>query len=229
MLSFIRILFLAVLIPLAVPASSAFTQDSLAHWIKTCSPFDFVLIDVRDPGELESTGVIGSDRCKPYNLSLNQGTLSQNVSKLDKIQNIIIYCRSGSRASSAVSTLKSQGYTNVLNAGGIATWKDQSLLISATLIKLVNNLPEASMTATNQCQTSIAKVEYTATTSSQNSRPVLMVFNNEKLLPSGFLFDLSGKKAAGTIVNSTNGTAVSSALFVFTNKNNQAFQSNKNR
>jgi len=36
-----------------------------------------------------------------------------------KDQKIILYCRSGKRAGKALIVLKEEGYTNVINAGGI--------------------------------------------------------------------------------------------------------------
>lgn len=208
----IKVILLTASVILTAFSSPLFTQETLALWIKTCPDSDFVLIDIRDPNELESTGIIGSDRCYPYNLSSNQGILSENISRLSKNQYIVLYCRTGSRASSATATLKQQGYKHVLNAGGITTWKDRSLLLSATKVKPLSTLPEPSMTVTNDCQTSVVKIEGKPV-SSQISGPALLFFDKSKKLPSGYLFDITGRKTVGFISNHDT-RSISAGLFL---------------
>ncbi|MBN1604689.1 MAG: rhodanese-like domain-containing protein [Chitinispirillaceae bacterium] len=213
----IKVVLLAASVYSMALSSPLFTQKTLALWIKACPDSDFVLIDIRDPYELESTGVIGSDKCLPYNLSSNQGILSRNISRLSKNQYIVLYCHTGSRASSAAATLKQQGYKHVLNAGGITTWEDQSLLLSATRVKPLSTLPEPSMTATNECQTSVVKI-VNKPVSSQISRSAVLVFDKDKVLPSGYFFDITGRKTVVTPIYNNDTRSVSAGLFLFISK-----------
>lgn len=49
---------------------------------------------------------------------------AQKVQSLDPEALILVYCRSGNRSASAVSTLKAQGFKNAYNlSGGYNTWK----------------------------------------------------------------------------------------------------------
>ncbi len=43
----------------------------------------------------------------------------------DKTAPIFVYCLSGARSARAVSALKSMGYTNVKNIGGISSYSGQ--------------------------------------------------------------------------------------------------------
>lgn len=71
-----------------------------------------IILDVRSSGEYSGGHVKGS-----INIPLDQ--LSKNLSKLkDKNKPIITVCASGMRSASAKSILKSNGYTQVYNAGG---------------------------------------------------------------------------------------------------------------
>nr|WP_319487291.1 rhodanese-like domain-containing protein [uncultured Caproiciproducens sp.] len=78
---------------------------------------DILLLDVRTPEEYSETHIPGSKL-----VPLNQ--LGREISKVapDKEQEIIVYCLSGARASSACSQLSSMGYTNISNMGGIRSW-----------------------------------------------------------------------------------------------------------
>jgi phage shock protein E len=77
---------------------------------------DFFLVDVRTPGEYE-TGHI------PTALLIPVDTIADNLPTEDKDALIIVYCKSGSRAGSALNTLKGLGYSNVYNFGGVGNWK----------------------------------------------------------------------------------------------------------
>lgn len=53
------------------------------------------------------------------------GAFATNIAKAcpDKAQRIFIICESGARASSAVSFMKREGYTDVHNIGGMGSWR----------------------------------------------------------------------------------------------------------
>jgi rhodanese-related sulfurtransferase len=124
------------------------SQDTLANWLKTNPPFDFVLIDVRTASEVASSGMIGNERCKPYNIAWTDD-FKKYAPSLLKQQHIVIYCQSGNRAGQAASYLESLGYENVYNAGGFGTWasRDASLKLKISDTMAVSQLPAISMKA----------------------------------------------------------------------------------
>ena len=72
-----------------------------------------VLLDVRTAEEYRQGHIEGS-----LNIPLqNMQAVKSSIPALDKP--IYVHCLSGSRSAQAVSVLKSMGYTNVTNIGGI--------------------------------------------------------------------------------------------------------------
>jgi rhodanese-related sulfurtransferase len=120
------------------------SQDSLAFWLQTAPPFDFILIDARDTNEI--TTMIGNINCKPYNLPWNS-SFKQLSNNLPKEQHIIIYCQSGNRAGKASSYLDSLGFRYVYNAGGYSDWKNRysELIVTLSDALPVSLLPMPSM------------------------------------------------------------------------------------
>ena len=80
---------------------------------------DFQLIDVRESNERAFTN-IGGDH-------ISMGSIIQNLDKIRKDQDVIIYCRSGSRSAQVVNFLEmNHGFNNLFNLkGGILAWADQ--------------------------------------------------------------------------------------------------------
>ena len=76
-----------------------------------------VLLDVRTPDEYRNVRIPGS-KLVPV------GQIHSKIEKVvpDKAAEIIVYCQSGMRASTASAQLESMGYTNVRNLGGIISW-----------------------------------------------------------------------------------------------------------
>jgi phage shock protein E len=79
------------------------------------------VLDVRNATEIAADGKIDHVRyvqsaCTPDAAPELEG----NASKLlpEKIATVVVYCKSGRRAYKAMQVLESQGYINVLNAGG---------------------------------------------------------------------------------------------------------------
>ena len=78
---------------------------------------DAVLLDVRTPGEYQDGHIPGSK-------NLDVGSIRNAGSVIrDKQTPLFVYCYSGSRSARAISVLKSMGYTNVNNIGGINAWR----------------------------------------------------------------------------------------------------------
>ncbi|MBP6432890.1 MAG: rhodanese-like domain-containing protein [Ferruginibacter sp.] len=77
------------------------------------------LVDVRSKAEYESGHVKGS-----ANIPLDQ--IQQHIGKFKNKKNVVVFCRSGMRASQAKSILQQNGISNVVNAG---TWQKVNNLL----------------------------------------------------------------------------------------------------
>ena len=79
---------------------------------------DFQLIDIREQNEREYTN-IGGDH-------ITMGSVMQNLDKIDKEKDVVIYCRSGSRSAQVINFLEmNHGFENLYNLkGGILAWAD---------------------------------------------------------------------------------------------------------
>jgi phage shock protein E len=71
------------------------------------------IIDVRSPGEF-------ADEAYPGAVNIPLNVLPAKVAELGpKDKPIVLYCASGARSASAARFLKQEGFTDVVNAGGI--------------------------------------------------------------------------------------------------------------
>ena len=73
-----------------------------------------VLLDVRSPEEYASGYLQGA-------LNIPHDRIEAEIAAVapDKSAQVILYCRSGRRANTALETLRAMGYTNVSNYGGL--------------------------------------------------------------------------------------------------------------
>jgi rhodanese-related sulfurtransferase len=124
------------------PSVNTLDQETLKNYLEQGSPFDFILIDIREPEEI--TAAIGTPACKPYNISWTT-QFKELSAKIPKDLPVIVYCRSGGRATRAASFLSESGFTRVYNAGGILTWKGPT--IPPAEMKALALLPEFSCKA----------------------------------------------------------------------------------
>jgi len=76
---------------------------------------NFILVDVRQPGEFKSGHVPGAKL-------IPLGELSQRTKELPKNKEIFCICASGNRSSSAVRMLTSQGFNAINVRGGMYAW-----------------------------------------------------------------------------------------------------------
>ncbi len=80
---------------------------------------DFVLIDVREPGEHEAFNVGGT--------LIPVGTIAGALDELKQHseKEVIVYCRSGARSGMAQGFLQQAGFKNVRNlTGGMLAWQN---------------------------------------------------------------------------------------------------------
>ncbi len=77
---------------------------------------DYLLIDVRTEQEYKE-GYI------PTAINIPHTDIESNLDKIPKDKLIIVYCKIGGRASTAASKLRDLGYNNVINFGGIGSYK----------------------------------------------------------------------------------------------------------
>lgn len=80
-----------------------------------------LLLDVRTPEEFE-----GGHIQNAINLDYNNSNFESQISKLDKSKKVFVYCLSGGRSSSAVSSLELKGFTNIVELeGGMMAWRNE--------------------------------------------------------------------------------------------------------
>jgi len=85
---------------------------------------DVLIVDVRDPPELQATGKIAGA------LNVARGMLEYRADpksplhdpRFDKAKTMILYCASGGRSALGGKLLKDMGYEKVFNLGGFKDW-----------------------------------------------------------------------------------------------------------
>jgi adenylyltransferase/sulfurtransferase len=76
---------------------------------------DFVLVDVREPHEVEI--------CELGGKVIPLGQIAARAGELDKDAHVVVHCRSGGRSAKAVEFLRANGFENSWNVnGGILAW-----------------------------------------------------------------------------------------------------------
>lgn len=78
-----------------------------------------VLLDVRTVDEYNQGHIRGSINIPLQNIE----KVKKKIQNLDKV--IYVHCLSGSRSSQAATMLRSMGYTNVKNIGGIRSYRGE--------------------------------------------------------------------------------------------------------
>ena len=81
-----------------------------------------LLLDVRTPSEYKSIRI-------PNSISVPLNNIKHDIVNVAKNKDteIIVYCQSGARASSACNELVNMGYTNISNLGGIMSWRYETI------------------------------------------------------------------------------------------------------
>jgi len=80
---------------------------------------NLLLLDVREPHELEIASIKGAK-----NIPL--GEVAQRMSELDSAEEMVVFCKRGSRSARAIEILSSAGFKKMKNLkGGINAWAEQ--------------------------------------------------------------------------------------------------------
>jgi rhodanese-related sulfurtransferase len=80
---------------------------------------DFVLVDVREPHEVQICRIEGA-------ILIPLGEVPKRFNELDPTKDLVVHCRSGARSGRAVAFLREQGYPKAQNlTGGILAWIDR--------------------------------------------------------------------------------------------------------
>ena len=77
---------------------------------------DFLLIDVRNPNELNSGFIPGA-------VNIPVGALNDNLPNVPKESPVVVYCGVGARSARAAAVLEEAGYTYVVDFGGMSRWE----------------------------------------------------------------------------------------------------------
>lgn len=83
-----------------------------------------IIIDTRENFEYNNSHVNGAVNIPPAEFMTD--TIPQQLQKIDRSEEIILYCRSGSRSNVVGHILQQQGFTNITN--GVNQGKVEQLL-----------------------------------------------------------------------------------------------------
>ena len=109
---------LAVLTGVFILACAARTDTSAAKMAVAEINNGAVILDVRTPEEYASGHI-------KLSMNVPHDRIEEGMAGLEEFQDqsVVVYCRSGKRASSAKEALEKNGFKNVTNAGGYADLK----------------------------------------------------------------------------------------------------------
>ena len=86
------------------------------RWPDITERADVVLLDVREPVELELAAI-------PFAAHIPMGQIPARLHELDKESTIVVMCHGGVRSLQVATFLSTQGFPSVINlAGGIDAW-----------------------------------------------------------------------------------------------------------
>jgi len=127
------------------PAVSGITVEE-AHQMLEEEPEGIILLDIRTEGKYKARHI-------PDAINIPLAELESRIGELDKSKNIIVYCKTGGRSSTASKTLVQNGFEHVYNMlGGIEEWKmyfPVTSLVTPTPTITVTPLPTPTPTPTS--------------------------------------------------------------------------------
>jgi rhodanese-related sulfurtransferase len=84
---------------------------------------NFVILDVRTPGEYEESHIEGS-----VLINYQSPDFKDEIQKLDKDKTYLVYCRSGMRGAACIDVMMEAGFKKIYNIdGGIMGWENSGL------------------------------------------------------------------------------------------------------
>lgn len=111
------LIMLCVLGILGCKSQSDFVSQADLKQKISASDKNYTLLDVRSSQEYSQGHIQGA-------LHIPHTQVKQNLDKLDKNKQIIVYCQSGYRADKAIEILKQDGFTKVFHLqGDWAAWR----------------------------------------------------------------------------------------------------------
>jgi rhodanese-related sulfurtransferase len=90
------------------PAASGDQQEAV-------STDGLMIIDVRTPSEFDEQHLDGA-----VNINLQADDFVDRISELDRNGSYAVYCRSGNRSAEAVAAMRTLGFTDVTDYGGVS-------------------------------------------------------------------------------------------------------------
>jgi len=108
-----------------VPAVSA--EDAMA-W---ANEGNTILLDVRPQATIQETGTVEGSVLIPRGLLEFKAdpSFQMHDPAMDPSKRVVVFCAAGGQAALAGQTLKSMGYGEVFNGGGLDAWKDAGATI----------------------------------------------------------------------------------------------------
>ena len=94
-----------------------------------------VLVDVREPNEATTDGVIPGSVSAPRGMIEFHAdpTSPYHMGEFDGDRRLILYCKSGGRSALAAATLQQMGFRNVAHLdGGLTAWKEAQRPVKTT-------------------------------------------------------------------------------------------------
>ncbi len=105
--------FALILVGCSAPSSKA---DSALE-VEQETPGGFgenTIIDVRTAEEFAAGHLEGA-----LNLDIQSVDFTQRIAQLDPAESYVVYCRSGNRSGQAITQMRSVGFTDLVNGGGL--------------------------------------------------------------------------------------------------------------
>jgi len=114
-------------------ANAAVRRISPAQAFALISEQDALIVDVRDPQEVEATGKIaGAVNISRGMLEFRADPESQyHDARFDRSRPTILYCASGGRSALGAKVLKDMGFEHVFNLGAFKAWVEDGLPVDA--------------------------------------------------------------------------------------------------
>ena len=92
-----------------------------------------LIVDIREPGELEQSGTIPGAVHAPRGMLefYADPTTAYHRPEFDPSKRTILYCASGGRSALATAALQSLGYADVAHLdGGLKAWREAGLIVA---------------------------------------------------------------------------------------------------